>query len=197
MDINQAVVTKLTDRGSHQAFGVVTDVGLFVRALAEELIEDHPNKFLFGRARLVERPNRRRGAWMNQPLYTLGEHCDKGVGGAVIRRARVCHHASSSYDGGPKMLLQGENVTPDPKTAPISLPPPRPKLRVEPWHDALIDEVGYDPRSDYVEAFWLPVLGPSTTWLAEALHDPARGPRPMASSSTSRTRLARSVWVSG
>lgn len=63
------------------------------------------------------------------------------------------------------MLLQGENVTPDPKTAPISLPPPRPKLRVEPWHDALIDEVGYDPRSDYVEAFWLPVLGPSTTFL--------------------------------
>jgi lysine-ketoglutarate reductase/saccharopine dehydrogenase-like protein (TIGR00300 family) len=41
VDINQAVVTKLTDRGSHQAFGVVTDVGLFVRALAEELIEDH------------------------------------------------------------------------------------------------------------------------------------------------------------
>lgn len=37
VDINQAVVTKLTDRGSHQAHGIVTDVGLFVRQLADEL----------------------------------------------------------------------------------------------------------------------------------------------------------------
>jgi lysine-ketoglutarate reductase/saccharopine dehydrogenase-like protein (TIGR00300 family) len=37
VDINQAVVTKLADRGSHQALGLVTDVGLFVRDLAEEL----------------------------------------------------------------------------------------------------------------------------------------------------------------
>jgi len=37
VDINQAVVTKLADRGSHQAFGIVTDVGLFVRALAGQL----------------------------------------------------------------------------------------------------------------------------------------------------------------
>lgn len=38
VDINQSVVTKLTDRGSHQARGVVTDVGLFLRSLAEELV---------------------------------------------------------------------------------------------------------------------------------------------------------------
>ena len=37
VDINQAVVTKLADRGSHQALGIVTDVGLFVRQLADEL----------------------------------------------------------------------------------------------------------------------------------------------------------------
>ncbi len=37
VDINQAVVTKLADRGSHQALGLVTDVGLFVRDLAEHL----------------------------------------------------------------------------------------------------------------------------------------------------------------
>jgi lysine-ketoglutarate reductase/saccharopine dehydrogenase-like protein (TIGR00300 family) len=36
-DINQAVVTKLADRGSHQAHGIVTDVGLFVHQLADEL----------------------------------------------------------------------------------------------------------------------------------------------------------------
>jgi lysine-ketoglutarate reductase/saccharopine dehydrogenase-like protein (TIGR00300 family) len=37
VDINQAVVTKLADRGSHQALGIVTDVGLFLRDLADHL----------------------------------------------------------------------------------------------------------------------------------------------------------------
>jgi lysine-ketoglutarate reductase/saccharopine dehydrogenase-like protein (TIGR00300 family) len=37
VDINQAVVTKLADRGSHQALGIVTDVGLFVHDLAAHL----------------------------------------------------------------------------------------------------------------------------------------------------------------
>ena len=37
VDINQAVVTKLADRGSHQAMGIVTDVGPFLAALAREL----------------------------------------------------------------------------------------------------------------------------------------------------------------
>jgi lysine-ketoglutarate reductase/saccharopine dehydrogenase-like protein (TIGR00300 family) len=39
VDINQAVVTKLADRGSHQALGIVTDVGLFLRDLTTELCE--------------------------------------------------------------------------------------------------------------------------------------------------------------
>jgi lysine-ketoglutarate reductase/saccharopine dehydrogenase-like protein (TIGR00300 family) len=37
VDINPAVVTKLADRGSAQAVGLVTDVGLFLHGLAEEL----------------------------------------------------------------------------------------------------------------------------------------------------------------
>jgi lysine-ketoglutarate reductase/saccharopine dehydrogenase-like protein (TIGR00300 family) len=37
VDINQAVVTKLADRGSHQALGIVTDVGPFVGQLADAL----------------------------------------------------------------------------------------------------------------------------------------------------------------
>lgn len=37
VDINPAVVTKLSDRGSAQAVGIVTDVGLFVHLLAREL----------------------------------------------------------------------------------------------------------------------------------------------------------------
>ncbi len=39
------------------------------------------------------------------------------------------------------------------------------RLCVEPWLDPVVDEIGHDPRSAYVETFWLPVLGPSTTWL--------------------------------
>ena len=37
VDINPAVVTKLSDRGSAQAVGIVSDVGLFLRALAAAL----------------------------------------------------------------------------------------------------------------------------------------------------------------
>jgi lysine-ketoglutarate reductase/saccharopine dehydrogenase-like protein (TIGR00300 family) len=37
VDINPAVVTKLSDRGSSQAIGVVTDVGLFLNLLAHNL----------------------------------------------------------------------------------------------------------------------------------------------------------------
>ncbi|MFN2607844.1 MAG: TIGR00300 family protein [Acidimicrobiales bacterium] len=42
VDINQAVVTKLADRGSHQALGIVTDVGLFVETLAAALARPTP-----------------------------------------------------------------------------------------------------------------------------------------------------------
>jgi len=37
VDINPAVVTKLADRGSFQTIGIVTDVGLFLEMLADEL----------------------------------------------------------------------------------------------------------------------------------------------------------------
>lgn len=40
-----------------------------------------------------------------------------------------------------------------------------PSLPVVAWPDAVIDALGFDPRSTYVERFWLTVLGPSTTWL--------------------------------
>jgi len=40
VDINQATVTKLMDRGSWQSMGIITDVGLFIRELAEQLAAD-------------------------------------------------------------------------------------------------------------------------------------------------------------
>ncbi|HSH23199.1 MAG TPA: hypothetical protein VK975_03970 [Acidimicrobiales bacterium] len=42
-------------------------------------------------------------------------------------------------------------------------------LHVRPWPDPVIDRVGHDPRSAYVERFWLGILGPSTTWLLRRL----------------------------
>lgn len=51
-----------------------------------------------------------------------------------------------------------------------SLPPlASPTLTVRPWPDAVIDELGHDPRSPYVERFWLGVLGPTATWLMRRL----------------------------
>jgi lysine-ketoglutarate reductase/saccharopine dehydrogenase-like protein (TIGR00300 family) len=41
VDINPATVTKLADRGSSQARGIVTDVGLFLEQLAYELVPDY------------------------------------------------------------------------------------------------------------------------------------------------------------
>jgi len=46
---------------------------------------------------------------------------------------------------------------------------PHERLLIEAWPDPVIDAIGHDPRSAYVETFWLPVLGPSTTWLLRHL----------------------------
>ena len=42
-------------------------------------------------------------------------------------------------------------------------------IPVRPWPDGVIDALGHDPRSVYVERFWLGILGPSTTWLLRFL----------------------------
>jgi hypothetical protein len=42
-------------------------------------------------------------------------------------------------------------------------------LRIVAWSDPVIDRLGYDPRSLYVETFWLGILGPTCTWLMRRL----------------------------
>jgi len=44
-------------------------------------------------------------------------------------------------------------------------------LHVQAWIDPMIDALGHDPRSTYVEKFWLPILGPSTILLLRRLAD--------------------------
>jgi hypothetical protein len=41
-------------------------------------------------------------------------------------------------------------------------------LTIRPWDDPLLDRFGHDPRSPYVERFWLAILGPSATWMLRA-----------------------------
>jgi hypothetical protein len=42
-------------------------------------------------------------------------------------------------------------------------------ITVRPWVDPVVDDDGFDPRSRYVEVFWLGVLGPTATWLLRRL----------------------------
>src|SRR5690606_35695453 len=60
----------------------------------------------------------------------------------------------------------------DPRRRPVptTLPPiTGQSIEIRPWHDEVVDRVGFDPRSPYVERFWLGVLGPSTLWLLRRL----------------------------
>jgi len=42
-------------------------------------------------------------------------------------------------------------------------------LAVKPWSDPILDTLGHDPRSFYVEQFWLPTLGPTAVLLLRHL----------------------------
>lgn len=48
---------------------------------------------------------------------------------------------------------------------------PQPPLHALRWHDPLIDRLGHDPHSRYVEWFWLGIIGPSTTVLLRVFDD--------------------------
>ena len=47
-------------------------------------------------------------------------------------------------------------------------------LAVLPWADPVIDPIGHDPRSRYVELFWLGVLGPTATLLRSRMYSTSR-----------------------
>ena len=63
-------------------------------------------------------------------------------------------------------------VTSDQQQAPASPPTANSTVvMVRPWVDPLVDDTGFDPRSRYVETFWLGVLGPTATWLLRRFVD--------------------------
>ncbi len=44
-------------------------------------------------------------------------------------------------------------------------------VTIRAWLDPVVDETGHDPRSRYVERFWLGVLGPTASWVLRRLTD--------------------------
>jgi hypothetical protein len=61
---------------------------------------------------------------------------------------------------------------PGPEPASDETVPDRATLVVRPWWDPALATSGHDPRSEYVERFWLGVIGPSAVMLVRRL---ARG----------------------
>ncbi len=68
-----------------------------------------------------------------------------------------------------------EPVPAVPSSAGAAAPAPRviefpfAELRVVAWPDEILDRLGHDPRSPYVERFWVSILGPSATLLLRRL----------------------------
>lgn len=42
-------------------------------------------------------------------------------------------------------------------------------IHIVPWRDSLVEQDGYAIDDPYIEMFWLPVLGPTATWLIRRL----------------------------
>lgn len=38
-------------------------------------------------------------------------------------------------------------------------------LKIVPWVDPVVDRKGFNVNDPYIEMFWLPILGPTATWL--------------------------------
>lgn len=50
-------------------------------------------------------------------------------------------------------------------------PRPNPRATIRPWADPVVDERGHDPRSAYVERYWLGVIGPTATLIMRRFAD--------------------------
>ncbi len=82
-----------------------------------------------------------------------------------------------------------------PPNHPDDLRFPEQTLRVTSWADPVLDNLGHDPRSSYVEHFWLPILGPSSVLLARRLADELE--RRPAGFQLDATAWARALGIGG
>jgi hypothetical protein len=64
--------------------------------------------------------------------------------------------------------MKGETQPPiDNDSLEVVRPPS--EILVKPWIDTFVESQGFGPRSMYVEMCWLPILGPTSTWLYRRL----------------------------
>ena len=96
VDINQATVTKLMDRGSFQSMGIITDVGLFIRELAEQLAPERgPCRRRRARARRAARARGRGRAASSEAEQALGEDVCQRRGSRPHRARRTLARPAS------------------------------------------------------------------------------------------------------
>ncbi len=78
--------------------------------------------------------------------------------------------SNASAAAPPALRLVGSGSEP-PNASDLNIwPNERPHtLRVRPWDDPALQRCGHDPRSAYVERFWVTILGPSAVWLLRLL----------------------------
>lgn len=78
---------------------------------------------------------------------------------APVAPTRIPEPRASVADRGP---TDRSPALDPPVTASTALPP---VLEIVAWTDPSFELNGHDPRSAYVERYWLGLLGPSTTWM--------------------------------
>ncbi len=87
-----------------------------------------------------------------------------------------------------KLVRYGDN----PIGSMVSLPS---HMRIVAWLDPAIDAKGFDTRSLYVERYWLPVLGPSATWLVRKLSEVLTPTRSESERVVELSHLAHSIGL--
>lgn len=85
---------------------------------------------------------------------------EPGTAATPAARAGAGPRGASIMDNAPGRPSPGPQ---DPRDRQIE------ELDITAWIDPLVDALGHDPRSAYVETYWLGVLGPSTTLLMRRL----------------------------
>jgi hypothetical protein len=68
-------------------------------------------------------------------------------------------------------------------------------LHIVGWPDADLDQTGHDPRSTYVELFWLGILGPTSVWLLRYMARHLEDAQEMESLSGSGYSSDGGVWL--
>lgn len=81
----------------------------------------------------------------------------------LIDPARLVAEQSRSHTSAPDAMGSSTTTTEAAHTVTEAAAPTM--VRVVAWRDPIVDVLGVDPRSYYVELFWLPVIGPTCTWL--------------------------------